>query len=413
MEPQKWISLTESLLREITTKNNNVREYYLTRIKHQKIKTQVNYLISLKNLFVITGKNDGKLLEKADILNLLESKWFDSLKPSTKKLYIIRFVDYLKFSKRKDLVKYFPKKLKIEQRYFNKNELVSRDDLNLLLENVSPKLKALIMVLYEGALRKGELLNIKLRDVVFSDKFAEIEIRKSKTKKRRIPLIESVPYLREWIKEIGIKEDDLLFQYKFESSLNSTFNSINAYMKKRYPNKWKHDKLYPHLFRHSRLTELAASGYSNEALLKKFAGWEAGSNMAAVYFHLDDADVKNMLLIENGLEKFEKKPTKKFQPIICPTCSVENGQQNYFCWNCNNLLNKDKSIEAGLHLIIQPNEIAEINKKLTNMDNVIQMLTKILFHKNIQNNYPDLEIGDSAKLTNLIIKEFNMLIDKE
>ena len=197
MEPQKWISLAESLLREITTDKNNIREYYLTRIKHQKIKTQVNYLISLKNLFAITGKNNGKQLKKADILNLLESEWYNSLKPSTRKLYIIRFTDYLKFSKRKDLVRYFPKKIKIEQRYFNKNELVSRDDLNLLLENVSPKLKTLIMVLYEGALRKGELLDIRLRDIVFSDKFAEIEIRKSKTKKRRIPLIESVPYLRE------------------------------------------------------------------------------------------------------------------------------------------------------------------------------------------------------------------------
>ena len=184
-------------------------------------------------------------------------------------------------------------------------------------------------------------------------------------------------------------------------------------MKKRYPNKWKHDKLYPHLFRHSRLTELAASGYSNEALLKKFAGWEAGSNMAAVYFHLDDADVKNMLLIENGLEKFEKKTIRKFQPIICPTCSVENGQQNYFCWNCNNILDKKKSTEAGLHLIIQPDEIAEINKRLTNNEKVIQMLTKLLFHKNTQNNYPDLEVGNSGDLTDLIIDEYNKLIDKE
>ena len=54
-------------------------------------------------------------------------------------------MDYLKFSKRKDLIPYFPKKIKIEQRYFNKNELISRNDLNLLLENVSPKLKSLIM----------------------------------------------------------------------------------------------------------------------------------------------------------------------------------------------------------------------------------------------------------------------------
>ena len=171
MEPQKSISITESLLKEITTKKNNIREYYLTRIKHRKIKTQINYLVCLKKLFTITGKNNEKLLEKADILNLLESEWFDSLKPSTRKIYIIRFVDYLKFSKRKDLVVYFPKKLKIEQRYFNKNELISRDDLNLLLENVSPKLKALIIVLYEGALRKGELLNHRINLIVLECKF--------------------------------------------------------------------------------------------------------------------------------------------------------------------------------------------------------------------------------------------------
>ena len=249
MEPQKLIFLTKTFLREISTDKNNIREYYLTRIKHRKIKTQINYLVCLKNLFTITGKNNEKLLEKADILNLLESEWFDSLKPSTRKIYIFRFIDYLKFSKRDDLVLCFPKKLKSEKKYINKNELISRDDLNLLLKNVSPKLKALIMVLYEGALRKGELLNIKLQDIVFSDKFAEIEIRKSKTNKRRIPLIESVPYLREWIKENVIKEDNMVFQYKNESSLNASLNVINRYMKKRHPNKWKHNKLYPHLFR--------------------------------------------------------------------------------------------------------------------------------------------------------------------
>ena len=139
----------------------------MTRIKHRKIKTQINYLVCLKNLFVMTGKNNEKLLEKADILNLLESEWFDSLKPSTRKIYIFRFIDYLKFSKRDDLVLCFPKKLKSEKKYINKNELISRDDLNLLLKNVSPKLKALIMVLYEGALRKGELLNINYKILYF------------------------------------------------------------------------------------------------------------------------------------------------------------------------------------------------------------------------------------------------------
>ncbi len=190
MEPQKLISLTKSLLKEIRNNDNNIREYYLTKIKHRKIKTQVHYLICLKHLFDITGKTSEKLLEKEDILKIWESEWYNSLAESSKVIYLFRFKDYLKFSKRKDLIEYFPQKLKLEERYINKNELVSRDNLNLLLENTSPKLKALIIVLYEGALRKGELLNIRLRDIVFSDDLVEIEIRKSKTKKRRITLIE-------------------------------------------------------------------------------------------------------------------------------------------------------------------------------------------------------------------------------
>ena len=90
---------------------------------------------------------------------------------------------------------------------------------------------------------------------------------------------------------------------------------------------------------------------------------------------------------------------------------MENGQQNYFCYNCNNLLDKTKSTEAGLHLIIQPDEIAEINKRLANNEKVIEMLTKLLFHKYTENTYPDLDVGNSGDLTDLIIKEFNKLIE--
>jgi len=51
MEPQVLFSLTKTFLREIGTDINNIREYYLTRVKHRKIKTQINYLVCLKNLF--------------------------------------------------------------------------------------------------------------------------------------------------------------------------------------------------------------------------------------------------------------------------------------------------------------------------------------------------------------------------
>jgi len=93
MEPQKLISLTESLLKEISNNKNNIREYYLTKIKHRKIKTQINYLICLKNLFNITGKTSENLLEKEDILKIWESEWYNSLAESSKIIYLFRFKD--------------------------------------------------------------------------------------------------------------------------------------------------------------------------------------------------------------------------------------------------------------------------------------------------------------------------------
>ena len=185
-------------------------------------------------------------------------------------------------------------------------------------------------------------------------------------------------------------------------------NSLAEKLAIKYPDRWKGRKLYPHIFRHSRLTELAA-GKLNEAQIRKFAGWSAGSQMPEIYFHLDDQDIINILI--KG--KVKTPEPKEFKSVICPICNVENSEQNIFCWKCSNVINNEKRMEAGIHLIIQPDEIAEINKRLANNEKVIQMLTKLLFHKYTENPYPDLEVGNSGDFTDLIIGEFNKLIDKE
>ena len=234
-----------------------------------------------------------------------------------------------------------------------------------------------------------------------------MKVAKSKTIKRDIPLVESIPYLKEYFYTNFFEPDDLIFPYNEAHYLNIYLNNLKNRIAKKYP-EWKSKKLNPHLFRHSRLTELALSKL-NEPQLRKIAGWTANSKMPSIYFNLDDSDIIS-IMTEDVVQK--PKP-KRVKIINCPICNVENSEQNIFCWKCSNVIDNEKRMEAGLHLIIQSDEIAEINKKLTNMDNVIQMLTKILFHKYTENNYPDLELGDGAKLTNLIIKEFNILIDKE
>ena len=63
--------------------------------------------------------------------------------------------------------------------------------------------------------------------------------------------------------------------------------------------------IYPHMLRHSRLTELAKSGLG-EYQLKSFAGWTLDRRMAARYIHLAGRDHVSAVLspeaVERGLE---------------------------------------------------------------------------------------------------------------
>lgn len=206
------ISKAEKILESIRTEKNDIREYYLMKLKHKKVKTQINHLIAISQLFKITGKDDGRNITKDDILNLLDSEWYNSLKESTRKIYLQNMKMYLRFSyadeeEDTELIKTLKNKineLRLESRELIQEDLISRDDLELILKHTSLKLQTLIMVLYEGGLRKGELLGIQLKDIKFDGTKAKINIKITKKKggfhkTKFISFLESVPYLKQWI----------------------------------------------------------------------------------------------------------------------------------------------------------------------------------------------------------------------
>lgn len=82
------------------------------------------------------------------------------------------------------------------------------------------------------------------------------------------------------------------------------------------------NRVYPHLFRHSRTTHFLRLGVP-EAQVRKLLGWAANSNIIARYSHLVDRDAYLALLKAQGLEPPEKeelveliKPEGLLQPIV-------------------------------------------------------------------------------------------------
>jgi len=251
------------------------------------------------------------------------------------------------------------------------------------------------MVLYEGALRRGEVLGIKFKHIIFKGDYANLFVENSKTKGRNMPLFDSIPYLKEWFNANSFKPDDLIFEYDSARSLNSTLDGIRKRLIKKYGKKWKSKKLNPHIFRHSRLTELAI-GEFNEPSLRKFAGWTRDSQMPKIYFHISDQDLIEKMRRERNLDiKPKKSKRKTHEPKYCPICKAENGKENVFCWKCGNTF---ENVDMLKEIFIQPDKFRELEtenknlnkkldelkgleKKMLNMDKNFDQVLKVLDDK--------------------------------
>ncbi|MHA1456550.1 MAG: hypothetical protein ACTSR5_11310, partial [Promethearchaeota archaeon] len=113
-------------LNKFKSSENNIEEYYLRELTGLSLGTQLNYLLALNKLFETDEQRNmsGKLkinniilentnvnnLTKENILDLLRSEWYRSLKPQTQQLRINIIKKYLRYSKRKDLEELLPKK---------------------------------------------------------------------------------------------------------------------------------------------------------------------------------------------------------------------------------------------------------------------------------------------------------------
>lgn len=400
----------------LISEKSNIENYYLKHLYGLSESTIYNHLISISKLFESNEQRDNTtphdkkfrlkhsnvdLLSEKEIKDLFYCRWFKGLSKSTQKNFLSRINSYLEFSNRSDLIECLPTNIKSKTKQISKVDLINRDELDLILNNCGIKTRTLLMIMYDGALRKSEVLNIKRMHIRIKGKFAVLKVAESKTTERDIPLYESLPYIREYLSINDFKPNDKLFNYKNDNTLNSHLLYITKKITKKYPKKWNGKKLYPHLFRHSRLTELALSRL-NEPQIRKFAGWTAGSNMPEVYFHLDDSDLKEILVPEY-IEKRKSEKKKEKEPKICPICTTENNQENLFCWRCGNVFKEMDENGIVVELITQPYKIEqlreenkELQQKLSQMEEVIDKIPNLLEDfENIKNELYNLKMTES------------------
>lgn len=230
------------------------------------------------------------------------------------------------------------------------DELILAEDVKELIKAANTQRnRAIILFLWDSAVRKGELLNVNVGHVQM-DKYGAVVIVKGKTGKRRIRLIDSVPDLQLWLNMHPLRDDpnaplfitDRKYDGEYRRLDSQTINNIlNSIAQKADLKK----NIHPHAFRHGRLTDLAKRGF-NEMELRIFAGWEKSSAMPATYLHLSGADIEKKILAKNGIiEDDRKEQEEKLRPIDCPRCGKRNPVGAKFCMTCSLVLDSGTAIK--------------------------------------------------------------------
>jgi integrase len=233
------------------------------------------------------------------------------------------------------------------------------------------RLKALMAITYESGCRKGEIHSIRLKDVSMNQDHWTLTVE-GKTGTRTVPIIKSIPYLRAWLQihpDRG-NENQWLFVRSNNGRLKKLspmgFNNSLRYLCEKVG--MRH--IYPHMLRHTRMTELAEHGLG-EFQLKSMAGWTADSKMAAKYVHLSGRGHVNAVLETEGVDTGNGSNGFESKPILvlsnCPNCDRAIDPEMIQCPYCSFIL--DGKLGASLQ-----DRVKELEAKVANMEKILEAI---------------------------------------
>jgi len=302
-------------------------------------------------------------------------------------------------------IKRLPRK---EKSPYKPSDLWTEEEHLLFLKYCPSKRdKAFHAMANDTSARSHELLNLKIKDIVFKRaengiQYAEVLVC-GKTKSRTLPLISSIPYVKEWLQEHPLGSNPEAWLFISFSKLNKLgqltrdglLKKYAEYYRDRYfrgliinPSVSERDKAYLknlftkpwnlYIFRHSALTQ--KSQILKEHILRDHAGWSPTSNMPEVYLHYFGTESSTSLLEAHGIIKTDKVKKDLLTPIHCPSCRESNKPNERFCITCKMVLDyksyeetieQEKKRESEMQLL-QEQHTKEMNDLREDVRNEIR-----------------------------------------
>ena len=259
--------------------------------------------------------------------------------------------------------------IKNHMKKLNPNDLLEKSEIQkMLLVTDNTRNKCLLALVYDTGMRIGEALSIKKNDVKFLDGECRIRIPdnhegeqiNSKTGSRMLVVIESIPYIENYLNIHN--GDERLFPIK-RSRADEILKEL---AKKAGINK----RVYWHLIRHSRATEMAKLGMQETSMKKRF-GWTESSNMIERYTSLTDDDADNAYKIALGFGVDKKNTVINPIALRCSKCGklIETGS---YCPQC-------EEIESMNHQLSK--QRIQNEALVTELDQIKSLLVGLMDHE--------------------------------
>lgn len=204
--------------------------------------------------------------------------------------------------------------------------------------------RALVMTLYEGGFRIGEIGSLSWKDVLFDDHGVVVNTNFKTGKARYVRLVMSKEYLAAWKRDYPFEPegDNLVFVSALRNGMS--YNTLSIQLKRLVARAGIEKHVTPHLFRHSRITHLIKEGV-NESVIKLMMWGSISTRQFKTYAHLTGNDIDNEILARYGIRPDEEKCEKAMEPRQCRNCHSINAPDTRYCPVCGVSLTEEAEVQ--------------------------------------------------------------------
>ena len=371
-----WLKKVRPILRE-----------YVLYLKTVEGLGESRQLKHLQNVLRFERKYLGKKLEhvkfsefKKAVYKLLEN---DGLDNDTKYVYRVSFKKFFQFllseyekDKRRKVWRRnldFLEKIKIKQTA-PRIEVLSENEFRKLYENAEDfQTRAIISIMYEAGLRAGELLSLRVKDVVIHENHIELNVY-GKTGEGTVIIIKAYRDLANHLENHPLHDNPNapLWFYIVKNKIKPlTYDALRMRLKRLAKKAGIKRRIWPHLFRHSAATEKAQ--YLTDREMCTYFRWSKTSRMPARYAHLAQRDIRRKLLSLYSENEFQISKPKTSR---CWKCGEILPSENIrYCPKCGVPLQANKIYE----MIMKRKEADDLMDRLMSDPRVRKVISEVLY----------------------------------